>query len=162
MGLPSLVKLNTSLTKSSWQKIIARCSWPCLRDIRVILVKLSDRLHNMRTLKHLRKDKQERISKETMEIYAPLAHRLGISSVKWELEDLSFRYLNPTEFYKITHMMKEKRREREALVDEVVTKLEDYTTDRHLKGRFTVVPSIFTRFSAKCRIRENGLRKSMT
>ena len=97
-------------------------------DIRVILVKLSDRLHNMRTLKHLRKDKQERISKETMEIYAPLAHRLGISSVKWELEDLSFRYLNPTEFYKITHMMKEKRREREALVDEVVTKLEEYTT----------------------------------
>ena len=77
----------------------------------------------MRTLKHLRKDKQERISKETMEIYAPLAHRLGISSVKWELEDLSFRYLNPTEFYKITHMMKEKRREREALVDEVVTKI---------------------------------------
>ncbi|MGX7073255.1 RelA/SpoT family protein [Falseniella ignava] len=103
-------------------------------DIRVILVKLSDRLHNMRTLKHLRKDKQERISRETMEIYAPLAHRLGISSVKWELEDLAFRYLNPTEFYKITHLMKEKRREREALVDEVVTKLEEYATERNLQG----------------------------
>ena len=104
-------------------------------DIRVILVKLADRLHNMRTLKHLRKDKQERISRETMEIYAPLAHRLGISSVKWELEDLSFRYLNEVEFYKISHMMKEKRREREALVEEVVNKIETYAGERHLHGK---------------------------
>ena len=104
-------------------------------DIRVILVKLADRLHNMRTLKHLRKDKQERISRETMEIYAPLAHRLGISSVKWELEDLSFRYLNEVEFYKISHMMKEKRREREALVEEVVSKIETYAGERHLHGK---------------------------
>ena len=105
------------------------------QDIRVILVKLADRLHNMRTLKHLRKDKQERISRETMEIYAPLAHRLGISSVKWELEDLSFRYLNETEFYKISHMMKEKRREREELVEEVVHKIETYAGERHLHGK---------------------------
>ena len=105
------------------------------QDIRVILVKLADRLHNMRTLKHLRKDKQERISRETMEIYAPLAHRLGISSVKWELEDLSFRYLNETEFYKISHMMKEKRREREELVAEVVHKIETYAGERHLHGK---------------------------
>ena len=104
-------------------------------DIRVILVKLADRLHNMRTLKHLRKDKQERISRETMEIYAPLAHRLGISSVKWELEDLSFHYLNEVEFYKISHMMKEKRREREALVEEVVSKIETYAGERHLHGK---------------------------
>lgn len=104
------------------------------KDIRVILVKLADRLHNMRTLKHLRKDKQERISRETMEIYAPLAHRLGISSVKWELEDLAFRYLNPTEFYKISHLMKEKRREREELVDEVVHKIETYASERNLHG----------------------------
>ena len=104
-------------------------------DIRVILVKLADRLHNMRTLKHLRKDKQERISRETMEIYAPLAHRLGISSVKWELEDLSFRYLNEVEFYKISHMMKEKGREREALVEEVVSKIETYAGERHLHGK---------------------------
>ena len=103
-------------------------------DIRVILVKLADRLHNMRTLKHLRKDKQERISRETMEIYAPLAHRLGISSVKWELEDLSFRYLNEVEFYKISHMMKEKRREREALVDEIVDKIKTYTAEQGLVG----------------------------
>ncbi|MGQ7393347.1 RelA/SpoT family protein [Streptococcus suis] len=105
------------------------------QDMRVILVKLADRLQNMRTLKHLRPDKRERISRETMEIYAPLAHRLGISSVKWELEDMSFRYLNEVEFYKITHMMREKRREREALVTEVVDKLREYTEERHLHGQ---------------------------
>lgn len=104
------------------------------KDMRVILVKLADRLHNMRTLKHLRKDKQERISRETMEIYAPLAHRLGISSVKWELEDLSFRYLNEVEFYKITHLMREKRKEREELVNEVVEKIEEYGAKHNLVG----------------------------
>ncbi|MGT2910117.1 RelA/SpoT family protein [Streptococcus cameli] len=105
------------------------------KDMRVILVKLADRLHNMRTLKHLRKDKQERISRETMEIYAPLAHRLGISSIKWELEDMSFRYLNEVEFYKITHMMSEKRQEREQLVAEVVDKIKEYAGERHLEGK---------------------------
>ena len=105
------------------------------KDMRVILVKLADRLHNMRTLKHLRKDKQERISRETMEIYAPLAHRLGISSVKWELEDMAFRYLNEVEFYKISHLMTEKRKEREDLVNEVVEKIRDYAAERNLVGQ---------------------------
>ena len=104
------------------------------KDIRVILIKLADRLHNMRTLKHLRKDKQERISRETMEIYAPLAHRLGISRIKWELEDMAFRYLNEVEFYKISHMMKEKRREREELVDDIVAKIKTYTSEQGLVG----------------------------
>lgn len=104
------------------------------KDMRVILVKLADRLHNMRTLKHLRKDKQERISRETMEIYAPLAHRLGISRIKWELEDLSFRYLNEVEFYKISHMMTQKRKDREELVEDVVGKIKGFAKDQNLEG----------------------------
>ena len=82
------------------------------KDIRVILIKLSDRLHNMRTLKHLKRDRQIAISKETMELYAPLANRLGLYSVKWELEDLAFKYLYPEEYHELVEGINKKREER--------------------------------------------------
>ena len=93
------------------------------KDVRVVVIKLGDRLHNMRTLKHMRSDKQKPIAKETLEIFAPLAHRLGIFNVKWELEDLSFRYLEPDKYYDLVDQMKQKRQAREDIVNDTMEQL---------------------------------------
>lgn len=96
------------------------------KDIRVILIKLADRLHNMRTLRFKTEQKQKEIAQETIEIYAPLANRLGIFRIKWELEDLSFRYLHPQEYYDLVEGIALKRKEREEQINKVI---------EHLKAR---------------------------
>ncbi|HSK47812.1 MAG TPA: bifunctional (p)ppGpp synthetase/guanosine-3',5'-bis(diphosphate) 3'-pyrophosphohydrolase [Coriobacteriia bacterium] len=95
------------------------------KDIRVILIKLADRLHNMRTLAALPPERRLDKARETMEIYAPLAHRLGISQVKWELEDLAFFYLEPVKFHQVSRMVAESRAERERYTDEVIAQLHE-------------------------------------
>ena len=95
------------------------------KDIRVIMIKLADRLHNMRTLKYMREDKQKRIAKETIEIYAPLANRLGISNVKWELEDLCLRYLDPETYYDLVESVKQKRKERQTFIDDSIEQIKE-------------------------------------
>src|SRR5262249_52892675 len=92
-------------------------------DARVILIKLADRLHNMRTIEYLGKQKQLQKARETLEVYAPLAHRLGIHTLKWELEDLAFRTLHPRKYEEIKTMVAERRAEREQRVEKAVGEL---------------------------------------
>jgi GTP diphosphokinase / guanosine-3',5'-bis(diphosphate) 3'-diphosphatase len=103
-------------------------------DIRVILVKLADRLHNMRTLQYQPEPKQRSIARETLDIYAPIANRLGISWIKSELEDLSFRYLDPQIYYDLASKVAKKKKEREAYVEDVKQIIAEKLTEHDIKG----------------------------
>ncbi len=113
------------------------------KDIRVILIKLADRLHNMRTLSHQPIHKQKEIAKETMEIYAPLANRLGIFAFKWELEDLSFRYLKPEEYHSLAERISMKRQERVSFIDKVIGILKNSLDEIGIKAEIQGRPKHF-------------------
>ena len=123
------------------------------KDIRVMVIKLSDRLHNMRTLSALREDRRIFKARETLEIYAPIAHRLGINSIKWELEDLAFFYLEPTKFKQVSRMVAETRHEREEYLQSVIDilrgEMEKIGVQAQVMGRPKHLYSIYQKMSKK-------------
>ena len=141
-GVTKLTKLGEMEYKSKEEQQadnVRKMLLAMAKDIRVIIIKLADRLHNMRTLKFMPANKQKSKAKETLDIYAPLAHRLGMSKIKWELEDLCFRYLHEKEYYELVRDIAEKRVEREnyikEIVDDLYKKLEASGIDSDIDGR---------------------------
>ncbi len=109
-------------------------------DVRVVLIKLADRLHNMRTLNHMPEAKRRRIAQETMDIFAPLANRLGIWQMKWELEDLAFRYLNPEKYKEISSALADRRLDREREMTEIVDRLQSFSEQVGIRAEITGRP----------------------
>jgi guanosine-3',5'-bis(diphosphate) 3'-pyrophosphohydrolase len=130
------VKYGDSAEAETVRKMVVAMS----RDIRVLVIKLADRLHNMRTLRYMPRDKQERKSRETLEIYAPLAHRLGMNTVKWELEDLAFATLYPKRYDEIARLVAQRSPRRDHLLQEVITDLSADMHEAKIKGTVTGRP----------------------
>ncbi|HYH03203.1 MAG TPA: HD domain-containing protein, partial [Bacillota bacterium] len=111
-GVTKLSRLNFQTKQEQQMENLRKMFFAMTQDLRVIIIKLADRLHNMRTLKYLPVERQKRVAKETIEIYAPLTHRLGMWKVKWELEDLALRFLEPEAYYDLVNKVAKKRKER--------------------------------------------------
>ncbi|MPZ14732.1 MAG: RelA/SpoT family protein [Chloroflexi bacterium] len=123
-----------SAREEEWAENLRKMFLAMSKDIRVVLVKLADRLHNMRTLAHLPVEKQRRIAQETAEIYAPLANRLGIWEIKWQLEDLAFRYLEPEAYKRVARSVQQRRGERERYVARVANILRAELTKHDIQA----------------------------
>jgi len=138
-GVTKLGKIPYNTKEEQQAENLRKMFMAMAMDIRVIFIKLSDRLHNMKTLGYTDKQKQIDKAKETLEIYAPLAHRLGMYSIKWELEDLCLRYIDPDAYYKLVDAISQRRNERERFINEIIanvkSKLKEVNIEADIEGR---------------------------
>lgn len=153
-GVTKLTRLAFQNKQEQQMENLRKMFLAMTQDLRVIIIKLADRLHNMRTLKHLPVTKQRSIARETIEIYAPLTHRLGMWKVKWELEDLSLRYLDPDAYYDLVNKVAKKRQEREGYIIEVKKTLERALAEMEIKAEVQGRPKHF--YSIYEKMQEQG------
>jgi guanosine-3',5'-bis(diphosphate) 3'-pyrophosphohydrolase len=146
-GVTKLSRLDFASKEEQQAETLRKMFIAMAEDIRVVLIKLADRTHNLRTLRYLDTYKQQEIARETMEIYAPLAHRLGIYKIKWELEDHAFRYMQPEAYYQLVNKLAKKRREREQFINRLINvllkRLEAVGITAEIQGRPKHLYSIY-------------------
>ncbi|HSW36184.1 MAG TPA: bifunctional (p)ppGpp synthetase/guanosine-3',5'-bis(diphosphate) 3'-pyrophosphohydrolase, partial [Candidatus Limnocylindrales bacterium] len=152
-GVTKLSRLDFTSREEQHAETLRKMFIAMAQDIRVVMIKLADRTHNLRTLRYLNTYKQKEIARETLEIYAPLAHRLGIYKIKWELEDLAFRYMQPSDYFQLVDKLAKNRREREHFINRIILILQDQfeksTIKAEIQGRPKHLYSIYNKMKAQ-------------
>ena len=142
-GVTKLTKLDFSTKEERQAESLRKMFLAMAKDIRVVIIKLCDRLHNMRTLRSQLPERQKPIARETLDIYAPLAHRLGMYAIKWELEDLSLRYLEPEIYYDLVEKVGKRREQRETEINHVISTLKEKLTEQGINAEIEGRPKHF-------------------
>lgn len=142
-GITKLTRLQFNSQEEQQAESLRKMLLAMAKDIRVVIIKLADRLHNMRTLKFRSEENRQAVARETMDIYAPLAHRLGIYAIKWELEDLAFLYLDPEGYKDLVDRVAMKRRERENVIESIIARLREQLAEHAIEASIAGRPKHF-------------------